>query len=462
MPNTYDPRRTGVLSNSWIDRKFPGNERVRKVRCTLLLAGVSCTLIGTFWAICYFYLDRIELAFLYAMLILVGIGSLACTRRSMPIALIGIAHSMLLLVVIKSMIDVPLDGIPRSIHLYFLPLGAAAFFVFRTESRYMSLVFPGLCVLSFVLFGARLVEFDMAAYAAPVDWRFGSSVANHVMSTLLLMGVLFIHREDVNAKISQARDLARAIARGEMLALYQPQVDATGRLIGAEALVRWQHPERGLLTPNHFIPLAEESLLIRDLGVDVLRQACELLRTWDKDPVLGHVIISVNVSPVQLLDPDFPATVRSVLKATGADPAHLELELTESALSIDLDLARANMWALRSVGVRWALDDFGSGFSSLSLLRSLPVQKIKIDRQFVADAAENESGRQLLAKIIEISEVLGMSAIAEGIENESQHALLASIGCREFQGYHFGRPQLPDALALRAREHADRANNKPS
>lgn len=364
----------------------------------------------------------------------------------------AIAHALFLLIATGAAIDAPINNIPRSVHLLLLPLAAATMFIFGGRSRYMSTLFPSLCLLLFALFGSRLLT-QAEAFAPPLAVRMANSIINHTLAGFALAGVLLIFRDNMKQKVHQTRELAQAVTRGELVALYQPQVDERGALLGAEALVRWQHPTRGLLSPAHFIALAEDSLLIHDIGQEILRQACALLREWQDDPLLREKTISVNVSQIQLFDKNFTATVRQILQDSGANPARLELELTESALSIDAELAKQTMWELRNEGIRWALDDFGTGFSSLALLRTLPVQKIKIDRQFVLDAQHSESGRGLLVKIVEIANVLGMEAIAEGVESQQKWELLVQLGSKQFQGFFFGRPQPPEALTLMARGH---------
>jgi len=435
--------RSNPLSTAWQDPRFQTGEGKQKVQRILRLSGAACLLIGVLLATCCALSGRHDLTLVFALFAITGLAALASITHCDYRHVVGLAHVMLVLVVVTAFIDAPTATIPRSAHLYFLPLAAAVAFIFGNKGRYMGVAFPAVCIVFFVLFGARLLGVPLPEHVPPPNLRFAWSVLNNVASAGLLAGVLLVYRSDKAQQVAQARDLAKAVSGQQIRVVYQPQVNATGQVTGAEALVRWQHPTRGLLGPQAFIPLAEETHLIHDIGLEVLRQACEMLRHWDADPSLRPLSIAVNVSPVQLYDPDFADAVQRVLHATGADPTRLELELTESALGADRDTARTTMWRLREQGIRWALDDFGTGFSSLSLLRTLPVQKIKIDRRFIADAGDNESGRLLLAKIIEISDVLGLSALAEGIEHADQRDMLVALGCRQFQGFYFSRP-LPD------------------
>ncbi|MET0131547.1 MAG: EAL domain-containing protein [Stenotrophomonas chelatiphaga] len=431
------------------DPRFTTTEQKQKDQRTLLLGGTTCAVLGACWCVFYALIARYDLTAFFAVPSVLGLVALACAKRCVYIHVVLLANAMLLLVVAMSAIDVPSAVVPRSAHLYLLPLAAASVFIFGGRSRYMGAVFPLLCLLAFVLFGSRMVGQGMQSMAPPAEARFPWSVINNVVAVGLLAAVLLINRQDMMSKARRTNDLARAIDRGQLVVLFQPQVDAAGSPIGAEALVRWLHPSRGLLSPHEFIPLAEETHLIRGLGLEVLRQACQTLAAWQQDPASRHLVMAVNVSTVQLNDPGFAASVEDVLRRTGAPANRLELELTESALSEDAGVAIEVMWVLRRLGVRWALDDFGTGYSSLSLLRALPVQKLKVDRQFVLDAQLNGQGKRLLAKIVEISDILGLTALAEGVESKEQRDMLIEVGCRQFQGYYFSRPVAAQELEAR-------------
>jgi diguanylate cyclase (GGDEF)-like protein len=234
--------------------------------------------------------------------------------------------------------------------------------------------------------------------------------------------------------------LAQAVATGQLLLHYQPQVTAGGCTTGAEVLVRCKHPERGLIYPGEFIPLAEESDMIIDLGRWVLREACKQLAIWAGQETMAHLSLSVNVSARQLRDPDFVPHTLALLEQTGADPRKLKLELTESILVDDFDAAISKMNQLRGVGVRFSLDDFGTGYSSLSYLKQLPLDQIKIDRAFVRDIVAGDKDGIIARAIIGLSHSLGCQVLAEGVETAMQKDFLDRYGCHDFQGYLFGRP----------------------
>ena len=242
--------------------------------------------------------------------------------------------------------------------------------------------------------------------------------------------------EQVRARRAAELDLRRATARQEFEVVYQPQVDtATGAFTGAEALVRWNHPVRGTVSPADFIPLAEDLGLIGTIGQQVLRAACREAATWP-----AHLGVAVNVSPVQLRDRNFAATVADILRQTGFAGQRLELELTENALLQDDGETLAILHALRGLGIRIAMDDFGTGYSSLSNLRRFPFDKIKIDQSFVRQLPGDPESVAIVQAIASLGAKLGMIVTAEGVETDEQRRFVIAEGCHQVQGYLFSRP----------------------
>jgi len=244
----------------------------------------------------------------------------------------------------------------------------------------------------------------------------------------------------VERRVKMDKDLRDGLDREEMILHYQPQVDVTGRVVGAEALIRWQHPTQGLVPPGEFIPLAEQSGLILKLGNWVLRTACETLAVWAGNPAFAALTLSINVSARQLHETGFAAQVLAIIAQTGANPARLKLELTESILVENTETTIASMAALRAHGIAFVLDDFGTGYCSLSYLRRMPLDQLKIDRCFVAGAATSAHDATIARIIIVLGEKLGLTVVGEGIETEAQKSFLIKNGCAIFQGYLFGRP----------------------
>jgi len=243
----------------------------------------------------------------------------------------------------------------------------------------------------------------------------------------------------INARAALEGELRQAIESKQFVLFYQPQIDG-GRLIGAEALIRWNHPHRKLLPPGEFIPLAEESGLILPLGKWVLHAACKQIVAWANHPQSSRLSIAVNISARQFCQPDFVEQVLAVLDQTGANPRNLELELTESLLAENVDEIIYKMKELKLHGLRFSLDDFGTGYSSLTYLKRLPLNQLKIDRSFISDIESDESSAAIAQTIISLSRAMAMPVIAEGVETVQQREFLTQLGCHKFQGYLFGRP----------------------
>jgi diguanylate cyclase (GGDEF)-like protein/PAS domain S-box-containing protein len=242
------------------------------------------------------------------------------------------------------------------------------------------------------------------------------------------------------ANAALATDLRQAWREGQFLIDYQPQVGADGRMTGVEALLRWRHPQRDMVPPAHFISTAEETSLIVPIGRWVLEQACMQLAEWAKNPARAHLSIAVNVSVRQFRDPDFVDEVMTVIHQHDIAPHKLKLELTESLLAEGIEVTVAKMASLKDMGVALSLDDFGMGYSSLSYLKRLPLDQLKIDREFVKDILTDPNDAAIARTIIHLARSLGLGVIAEGVETPEQRAFLAKEGCYEFQGYLFSKP----------------------
>ncbi len=243
-------------------------------------------------------------------------------------------------------------------------------------------------------------------------------------------------------------DLRDALERGEGLwVAYQPIVEmVTGGLAGFEALVRWNHPERGNIPPGVFIPIAESTGLVVTLGHWVLRDACRRVADWQdkRTPGSAPLFMSVNLSPIQLGDPGFVHQVRNVLRETGVEPSWLKLELTEGAVMEKAEQSIKLLQQLRGLGIKLSIDDFGTGYSSLSYLHKLPIDSLKVDRSFVSAMHQSEENRAIVRIIIDLARLLGFDVIAEGIETTADANLLRALACDYGQGYHFARPLPPE------------------
>ena len=301
--------------------------------------------------------------------------------------------------------------------------------------------------LGATLFGAEVENLeepikraDLAMYQAKNAGRNTLRFYDPRMQSLLL------------ARSELERDLRAALQQDQFVLHYQPQVQRGGLVAGAEALLRWQHPQRGLVSPGEFIALSEETGLILPLGERVLELACTQLARWATQPGMAHLTLSVNVSPRQFQQEKFVEQVLAVLQRTGAPPARLKLELTESLLISNVDEVIAKMDAIKTRGVGFALDDFGTGYSSLSYLKRLPLDQLKIDQGFVRDILEDPNDAAIARMVIVLGESLGLEVMAEGVETLAQQQALQALGCHAYQGYLYSRPLTVEALADLARQ----------
>lgn len=246
-------------------------------------------------------------------------------------------------------------------------------------------------------------------------------------------------QEAVNKRAALEAELRQAIISDQLMLYFQPQI-VEGRVTGAEALVRWNHPTRGILFPDEFIPLAEETGLILGLGDWVLNRACQQVTAWEMRHETASLTLSINISARQFRQPDFVDRVRGALKIAGTDPRRIHLELTESLFVENIYEVIAKMTTLRADGLSISLDDFGTGYSSLTYLRLLPLEQLKIDRSFVRDMLLDARGLTIVKAIIDLSTGMGLSVMAEGVETKEQQELLSQLGCKAYQGFLFGRP----------------------
>jgi EAL domain-containing protein (putative c-di-GMP-specific phosphodiesterase class I) len=253
-------------------------------------------------------------------------------------------------------------------------------------------------------------------------------------------------------------DLRRGLEQGEFRVHYQPIISlASGEIVEAEALLRWEHPRRGLVSPDAFIPIAEETGLIVPLGQWVLEQACLQARQWQAlYPNQAPLVMSVNLSARQFQHPGLVADIQRAVRDSRLDPALLKLEITESVLMQDVDATVATLHALKALGIQLAIDDFGTGYSSLSYLKRFPIDTLKIDRSFVSGLGQDAQDTAIVRSVVNLAKTLNLSVTGEGIETAAQHAQLIQLGCDLGQGYLFARPVPPQAVddLLRTSGHA--------
>jgi diguanylate cyclase (GGDEF)-like protein len=293
-----------------------------------------------------------------------------------------------------------------------------------------------------------LMEADVAMYASKAE---GQNKLHRFEPALLLMRRLRSQLVD---------DLRAAIKEDALTLYYQPVVElSNGRIEGMEALVRWNHPTRGFIMPDEFIPLAEEAGLISELGLWVLRTAVRQLREWIDASLVDSVFsVRINISATDLQSLQFIEDVRNVLKETCVRPEQVVLELTEVAIVKGNELDRYSLGGLRGLGVGIEIDDFGTGYSSISYLRRLPVDRVKVDRSLITGLESDPSQPALVAAVLQLVRACGLEAVWEGVETAEQAEILRGLGCRSAQGYYFGRPVPPDQIPALLKERAESAN----
>jgi predicted signal transduction protein with EAL and GGDEF domain len=247
-------------------------------------------------------------------------------------------------------------------------------------------------------------------------------------------------QEAISSRSKIAGELREALDQNQLRLYYQIQVDRDHNPIGAEALIRWQHPESGYISPTEFIPVAEETGLIHTLGWWVIKTACTQIKAWELSPITCNMIIAVNVSAKQFRKADFAEQVKTAIQLYDINPARLKLEITEGMLLENIDGAIKTMSELRELGVEFSLDDFGTGYSSLQYLKRLPLDQLKIDQSFVRDICNDGNDCAIIGTIIAMAHSLGLDVIAEGVETQEQQQILSSLNCAHYQGYLFSKP----------------------
>jgi diguanylate cyclase (GGDEF)-like protein len=268
----------------------------------------------------------------------------------------------------------------------------------------------------------------------------------------------------INQRVLNESALRSALQENQLQLYYQIQVDITGRATGAEALIRWIHPLKGMVSPANFIPQAEESGQIMPIGLWVLETACNQLKAWRANPLSKELVLAINVSPKQFHRANFASEVQAAIERAGINPNQLKLELTESMLFENIEVIIGAMKSLKEMGVRLSLDDFGTGYSSLQYLKRLPLNQLKIDQTFVRDIVSDSSDKAIVQTIIAMARNLNLGVIAEGVEDQHQHQHLLETGCTHFQGYLFGRPvpiqQFDELLRLASNEADENIQDK--
>ena len=443
--------------------KSLGARHLRRVTLLLLVSGCLTAVMTLGWTICLLWLAPWPAALVPAPGIVGGLLAAWFARVGRPYVGGAIQCVTLYAVVCLTclLLDQTTAAMPRSTHLFLLPLVTGLYMGLRGARPLMRHTVAAIMFLTFIVLASSSLG-SQPAYNLSDELRVIGGKVNVVVAALAMYLAMHIMQADVEARNAYEADLREAIKLGQLALHYQPQVDESGRVLGAEALIRWPHPRRGMISPGEFIPLAERSGLILPMGAWVLDTACAHLADLSAQPATAHLTISVNVSVHQIRQPDFVVQTLAAIERHRIDPGRLKLELTESVFARDMEDLIAKMRALKQHGVCFALDDFGTGYSSLSYLHRLPLDQLKIDQAFVRDLLTQPRDLAIARTIIELGRSLNMSVMAEGVETREQHQLLESMGCRLFQGYLFGKPMALEALKAQVAEVAEVAQaSKP-
>lgn len=332
--------------------------------------------------------------------------------------------------------DVPDSNFQRTTHLYLPVIALVGYMNYQQiQSRLQAMII----VLSLIAFIFYCSSVGVFAMDNPVShsYRVVSAWLNPTLATLFLFGGIVAMHTDFSRRVLRAKAIQHALYNEQFILMYQPMVNARGQVTGAEALIRWNHPGSGLLPPSAFIPDAQEAGLMPMIGEWVISHAFKDLLAWQETAATRHLSLSINITADHLMQPDF---VRKLLNRVYADNIpcqQVQIELTESVFVSDPETVAARMSELAAVGFRFSLDDFGTGFSSLSTLRGLPLEQIKIDRSFITSATENEKGGVIARNIARMGSELELEVVAEGIETEQQWSMMKDYGCTVFQGFLF-------------------------
>lgn len=393
------------------------------------------------WAVIFATLGNQQLGLMQGATALFAVASWILAYRGMLArALLVTQVAFLVLIVLLSVaFDVPSADVPRVSHLFLLVLALMGYLNYKRQPSKIQLSLIGLSLVCFIGLSSSGWSLPFAT-PIPEDIRVIGSWVNAGISTMLLAGGIYLYQYELEHEDRRADALKAAIWGKQFELFFQPQVDRTGQIVGAEALLRWKHPTRGYISPGEFIPMAEEFGLMDDIGAWVLETSCRTLVDWSRNPQTRHLTLSANVSASQFLDEDFEQRIIHLVDTFKVDPTRLKLELTESVMISNTEMVAGKMQILRRAGMCLALDDFGTGYSALGYLRGLPLNELKIDRSFVHDVTDNERSATLARSIIQIGRDLGLVVLAEGVETASQFALLQESGCEKFQGFYFGRP----------------------
>jgi diguanylate cyclase len=428
----------------------PQDDHLRRLSVAYQVASFCLVGLGTLWLTWMSVERQWPLVFLNIAYLVAGIYLWLRIRSGRFRVAAGLVHVFLFFVIteICLLYDIPNRAAPRVTHIYFLAMAFLFYVTFRDIKPRMTYVGVLIYIAGFVLFSSTNFS---APFATPLpdELRIFGAWMHSSIAVAIMCASIYIMQADHATRSRIGGQLAAALAEDQFELHFQPQVNKDGSIRGAEALLRWRHPKRGMVPPGEFIPAAEQLGIMTLIGKWVLDSACAQLAVWRRDPGKSHLRLAINVSPQQFRDENFVSDVTEIVRHHGVDPGSLDLELTESIVVEDIEDVIAKMKILVELGFTLSLDDFGTGYSSLRYLKRMPVSQVKIDQTFVRDMLSDERDAVIVKGIIQLGHELNLSVIAEGVETEKQREFLTEMGCTDFQGYLFSRPlPAPDFARL--------------
>jgi len=327
----------------------------------------------------------------------------------------------------------------RTTHLYIPVIALVGYIIYQQTKSYLQIVIIFISLLLFILFSSN-VSFLSINNATTQPSQLIGSWLNPLMATVLFVGIIVAMHTDFSKRKNSVKAIQNALYNDQFILLYQPVVNLNGKVTGAEALIRWNHPSSGLVSPGVFIPDAQEAGMMPMIGEWIISQAFKDLLHWQENSDTRHLTVSINITADHFMQPDFVRKILHQVKAKNIPCQQVRLELTESVFVSEPHIIAARMDKLAAAGFRFSLDDFGTGFSSLSTLRRLPLNQIKIDRSFVTGASTNAKGAVIARNIARMGTELELEVVAEGIETRYQWAIMKEYGCTVFQGFLFSPP----------------------
>lgn len=432
-----------MIASSYLKKQKKNYHAVKDQQLTIAAKAniFICLMFCLFWTIYFAFAQMWVIVYMDVFFTLVSIFSLFLIYIRRISAGILLSQFVLLVfpVVFCLFFDIATIDRPRVAHL-FLPAGAILGYLnYRRDPSFLQIVLILLSIACFIFFSGSSFTLD-SAIPLPEDIRDHGGWIATCVATLMICISIYTMQLEIQIENSMVQDLRLALAKEQFELFYQPQINSSETLIGAEALLRWHHPVLGYIPTKDFIPAAETFGLMPEIGEWVLVQACKVLQDWSKKDETKDLTLSINISADHFMQPRFEQTVIGLVQRYDINPSRLILEITENIALNNCASMIEKMNFLSRHGIQLSLDDFGTGYSSLSYLQKMPIRQIKIDRSFVQAALEDKRSNKLVAGIIKIGLDLNLRVLVEGIETTEQFSAFKSNGCTEFQGYLWGCP----------------------